>query len=319
MRQFLLTRLESQHAIDGELAAELRSAARCSRLGGRLRAGFRVAGGRSRRQVADIAGRIGEGEGLAAGAARDPQHHVAVFRHGEDSGAGIAFGGQEDRRPARVGRRRDPGVDARRERSSRRARAESVRHAAAERAKGKGEGDEQHQRCNRTQRPRVALGHAGARQILAKAAEPRRHPTLMLTPECGGKAVLAAARPVRLHRQRVVHQPVGALDTPVDLGRAGVAIETQRIERRERREREADGDHDARRIRDHAEEAEPGDGKEQADDDEKRQDQGPEPLQHDRKAGDETGASQPPGKRSIVVGVRLSGHSSFFRHPPRSQ
>ena len=114
---------------------------------------------------------------------------------------GVGLGRQEDRRLAGIGRRRHPGVDARRQRVERALRAEAVADAAAERPEGEGEGDDQKQRRGGAQSPRIALGHAGARQVAAdacRACSPCASDARATAP--AAKRVVLAGRPVGLHQ-----------------------------------------------------------------------------------------------------------------------
>ena len=98
------------------------------------------------------------------------------------------------------------------------------------------------------QRPRVALRDAGARQVAGHCRQPLSHAFLVLVPQRVGEHAVAAARPVGLHRDGIVLQPVGGFDAPVDLNGGRLSEEPQRIESGERGQPESDSHNQADRC-----------------------------------------------------------------------
>ena len=303
--QFPVAGGQSKRAARIELRAELARFGRCRR----DRIGRCIHRRGSRLDGANRTVLMGDAQRLVARTAGDAQRNLAACRHGDRRRVGIGIGGQEDRRLAGIGRRRHPGVDAGCHACICRLRAKTVADPAALRSKRKGEGcDQQQCRC-RAQAPRVMLRHTRARQVGTDIVEPRRHALLMLAPQRPGKAGLRAARAVVLYLHGAVQQGVGRFDAPIDFSRRRQAEDAERIERANGPNDKYRHDGKPCRIRQHPEQAEPGQAGKQRNDDEQRQQQRPAPLDdHRRTRG-------PPAERQpcrIAAGAR---RGSFCHRP----
>ena len=305
-RQFLPARLQRQRPVGRQLAEELshrRNACGGRRLG-------RVACRAFGRHVARRAGAVGEDQRFLARSAGDAQGQVAVFRNGEGRRLLVDVGSEKDRRLARIGGRRHPGVDARRYGFEPGMRLEAVAEAAAERSEGESEGGRQKQRRGRAKSPRVALRDAGARQVAAKAAEACRHAPLVLAPERLGKRAFLAARPVGLHQHRRVRQFVRPLDASIDLDGRRFFVEAQRIERGKGCHAQRHDRRETRHVGHDPEHPQPGQAEKQADHDHKRQDQRPATLDHHGGAD----CKPRPGKTSCKAQIGVCRR--YLRHQP---
>ena len=295
--------LQHQHAVGDELARKLPHAGVLSLSG---------IGRSLRGDLGGLAFRRRKHQRFLAATAGHAQRQVAALRRIEQGGLAIGVRGEEDRRLAGIGRRRDPGIDARRNRRDARRGAEGVGHLAAERSGRKGEGRHQQEQRHGAQAPGIAFGHAGAGQVARQAAELFGHPFLMLVPERLGETVGRAGQPVGLDEDGRVLEFVGPLDTAVDRGALRPAEVAQRSERGERREREGGRGADAQPVGHQPEQAEPGYAQEQAGDDDERQDQRPGALERHRRLRPHARA----GKAAEHAGIRFGLSRLDVRHRP---
>jgi hypothetical protein len=262
-----------------------------------------------------VAGSVGEDQSLVAGTAGHAQRHVAPFRHGHGALGAVRIGGQEDRRLARIGGRRHPGVDPRRDGLARGVRPEAVAETTAEGAEGKSEGHDEQKGGGGANTPRVALRNLGARQVAAHSAELLGHAFLVFAPQGLRKTRFRAARPVGLHEHGRVQQIIGGFDAPVDLDGRRPPEETQRIERGKRGQRQQHHHREAAHIRQDAEHAEPGQADEQADGYEQRQDQRPAAFHHHCRPYENPRPGQPSGKTVLVPVCGRFCHRPFQLGP----
>ena len=188
---------------------------------------------------------------------------------------------------------------------------QDVGHGAAARAEREGESGDQQQRGERAQRPGVALGHRGARQIGPDVAERSGHARLVSLPERSAEGLVAPGQAVGLYQDWGMDELVRRLDAAIDFGRRRTAEGAKRNKRGQRGRREQHGTRELRLIQQRAEHAQPRQAEEKAHHDRERQCERPKPLQGDGQTGGEAGSPQAGEECACVADGSLFVHRPF--------
>ena len=262
-----------------------------------------------------VAGGIGEGQRLLARAAGHAQRQFAALGHGEDACVRLrlAVGGQEHRRLAGIGGRRHPGVDARRHGFERRPCAwKPSATLPPSGPKEKAKAVDQQQRRRGAQRPRDRARERGC----AAGRRRRRRGCAAMRRWCSrhsasAKALSLAARPVGLHQHRRMQRArwrarCGGRSRRPSAGGRSAADRARRAPRRP----SAAITREPRHVGHDAEDAEPGQAEEQADDDQERKDERPAAFDDHRRADRQARPRKPCRQSSSSVVCRMAFPSS---------
>ena len=238
-----------------------------------------------------------EGHGLLAVSAGQPDGQFRVLWLGERCSRAGRVPGEEDRRAAGIGRRRQPGIDpeVRGQIERCRGRAEGIADRSRAVGEGEAEGDDQQERGNGAQGMPVMSGDVGLRQSGVEGGDPLRHADLVLLPQRAGEGGVVGERIV-LHRDRLVRQVVSLLEQTVGISRGGPAYAGDRQKRYGKRDPEGGQQDPADHVRHEAEEAEPCEGEEEGCDPDDGQEAGYQPFEEEHRTGEGTLPGNPSGK-----------------------